>query len=98
MKTYILKKNCLRSRTLPTHNDDNLYTSLNGPILRKECWWRWGEFTLEISGTEEEIDVFLNEKGFGTLEEYSNIRALVWIAAMMKMKINMKMRMKIVVH
>ena len=81
MKTYILEPTYKKSvcevelwrkidTILSTDNDDNWYTSWNGPILRKECWWRWGEFTLEIPETEEEIDVFLNEKGFGTLEEY----------------------------
>ena len=42
----------------------------NGPILRKECWWRWADWTIDIPETEEEIQEFLSYKPFENLEAY----------------------------
>ncbi len=54
---------------LPT-DDDTFRYNWNGPILRRECWWRWGEWTIEIPETEDEIQEFVELKGFTTVMEY----------------------------
>jgi len=46
----------------------------NGPILRRECWWRWAEWRLEIPDTQEEIQEFLEHKPFDSLDQYLDHR------------------------
>ncbi|GFH50281.1 predicted protein [Chaetoceros tenuissimus] len=41
-------------------------------LLRKECWWRWAEFILDIPETKDEISEFLSCKPFDNLESYLN--------------------------
>mmetsp|Transcript_23196 Transcript_23196/g.34594 ORF Transcript_23196/g.34594 Transcript_23196/m.34594 type:complete len:297 (-) Transcript_23196:89-979(-) len=54
---------------LPTDSDTYRF-NWNGPILRRESWWRWGEWTIDIPETPEEIQEFLEDKGCATLEDY----------------------------
>mmetsp|Transcript_5115 Transcript_5115/g.5894 ORF Transcript_5115/g.5894 Transcript_5115/m.5894 type:complete len:292 (+) Transcript_5115:75-950(+) len=80
MKTYSIEPTCKKSTCevelwrrpadiLPT-DDSTFRYNWNGPILRRECWWRWGEWTIEIPETEDEIQEFLEQKGFATVTEY----------------------------
>jgi hypothetical protein len=41
-----------------------------GPILRRECWWRWAEWTIEVPETQAEIEEFLERKGYRTMLQY----------------------------
>lgn len=59
------------SDILPTDSDDETYRyNWNGPILRRECWWRWGEWTMMVPETDHEIQEFVQQNGFATLMEY----------------------------
>lgn len=52
-------------------DDDHRQTRWgDGPVLRREVWWRWAEWTVEVPETREEISSFLEGKGFLSLREY----------------------------
>jgi hypothetical protein len=80
MKTYIIEPSRKKSvcevelwrkgQDCSETDKDDRRSEWNGPILRKECWWRWAEWTLEIPETDAEISKFLEDKGFATLQYY----------------------------
>ena len=53
-----------------TSNEGLRYHFWNGPILRRECWWRWAEWTIDIPDTPSEISDFVQGQGFETLSQF----------------------------
>ena len=65
-----IENNTIIGNTNNNYDVSNRYNTWNGPILRKETWWRYAEFLIHIPETTNEINDFLLEKGYSTKQEY----------------------------
>ena len=68
MKDYVLKPKNKKSiyevnQYVKEHNDTNL-------SINREVVWRSGSFSIPVPETKDEIDKFLNEEGYDTLDEF----------------------------
>ena len=68
MKDYVLTPKNKKSiyevnQYVKEHNDTNL-------SINREVVWRSGSFSIPVPETKDEIDKFLNEEGYDTLDEF----------------------------